>query len=54
MKEGGWIFDSSYFLVLLFFIPQYLKHSEKGKKFYDKFSLQIPIFWRFYKKGLSF
>ena len=49
MKEGGWILIAAFF-GSLFFIPQYLKHSEKGKKFYDKFSLQIPIFGDFQKK----
>lgn len=48
-KAGGWILIVVFFAAL-FFIPQYLKHSEKGKKFYDRLSLQIPVLGDFYKK----
>jgi type IV pilus assembly protein PilC len=49
IKGGGWILIVVFF-ASLFFIPQYLKRSEKGRKFYDKFSLQIPVFGDFQKK----
>jgi len=49
IKGGGWILIVA-FLGSLFLIPEYLKRSEEGKKFYDKFSLQIPILGDFLKK----
>jgi len=49
IKGGGWILIVA-FLGSLFLIPEYLKRSEEGKKFYDKFSLQMPILGDFFKK----
>ncbi|TFB07958.1 type II secretion system F family protein [Candidatus Atribacteria bacterium MT.SAG.1] len=49
IRGGGWVLIMAFF-GSLFFIPQYLKRSEKGRKFYDRISLQIPILGDFYKK----
>ena len=49
MKKGGWILIVAFF-GSLFFIPQYLKHSQKAKEFYDRVSLQAPLIGDFYKK----
>ncbi len=48
-KGGGWILIVVFFGFLLS-IPQYLKHSQKGKEFYDRVSLQMPLVGDFYKK----
>jgi len=49
IKGGGWILIAAFF-ASLFFIPEYLKRSEDGKKFYDRISLQIPMLGDFNKK----
>ena len=48
-KGGGWILIVA-FLGSLFLIPEYLKHSEKGKKFYERISLKLPMIGDFNKK----
>jgi len=49
IKGGGWILIAAFF-VSLFLIPEYLKHSEKGKKFYERISLKLPMIGDFNKK----
>jgi len=49
IKGGGWILIVAFF-GSLFLIPEYLKRSEDGQKFYDRISLKIPILGDFYKK----
>lgn len=49
IRGGGWILIVA-FLGSLFLIPEYLKRSEDGRKFYDRASLKIPILGDFYKK----
>ena len=49
IKGGGWILIIA-FLGSLFLIPEYLKRSEEGKKFYDRVSLQMPMLGDFFKK----
>lgn len=49
VRKGGWAVILVVF-GLLFFLPQYLKRSPKGKNFYDRISLKIPILGDFYKK----
>jgi len=49
IKGGGWVLIVIFF-ASLFFIPQYLKYSKKGKEFYDRASLKMPVLGDFYKK----
>ena len=49
IKGGGWVLILGLF-GCLFLIPQYLKNSQKGKDFWDRISLKLPIVGDFYKK----
>ncbi len=49
IRKGGWILFLL-IIILLFFLPRYLKKNESYKKVYDKILLKLPIIGAFNKK----